>query len=139
MHCHPLHDDYVSVLSGRLRIVLADGRASSGTFREVAWVELDEHEPMGIVIPIGVAHAFEAVGPVTFLYGLDDLWNPSIDFGCSWRDPHVRGAFVSVDPMLSARDRDAGSFDDMVDDFNRFLAARAEPDDRAAATFSSGR
>jgi dTDP-4-dehydrorhamnose 3,5-epimerase-like enzyme len=38
----------------------------------------------------------------------------SDDFGCHWRDPALSLRWPGDDPELSPRDRDAGSFAEMV-------------------------
>lgn len=114
VHCHRRRTDYVVAASGTVHVVLADARGDSPTFRQTARVVLDAAAPQALVVPVGVAHAFETTGPATVLTGLDTVWDPTDEFDCSWTDPLVRHLFTVTDPVLSDRDAQAGTFDDMV-------------------------
>jgi dTDP-4-dehydrorhamnose 3,5-epimerase len=115
VHCHQRRTDYVVAAVGVVRVVLADARPDSSTFRLVERVTLDSADPQVLLVPVGVAHAFETISPATVLVGLDTPWDPADEFGCSWTDPVVRSCFEVTNPVLSERDAAAGSFDRMVE------------------------
>ena len=115
VHCHQRRTDFVVPATGVVHVVLADARPGSPTFRSTARITLDSADPRALLIPVGVAHAFETTAPASVLTGLDTVWDPADDFCCSWTDPVVRSRFEVTDPVLSERDAGAGSFDQMVD------------------------
>ena len=60
LHYHFNQVDYWYVISGRLRVGLADLRRSSPTFRCTETIDLDAAGNRGLFIPVGVAHGFLA-------------------------------------------------------------------------------
>jgi len=45
----------------------------------------------------------------TLIYGLTGYWSLSDELGCHFADPALRIDWPDCEPVLSARDRDAGS------------------------------
>ena len=126
VHVHPHHADYVTVLSGTLILGLHDIRRQSPSFGASFLTTLDSSEPVACFIPVGVAHGFYLPSAATYLYALSEEWSPGGDFGCRWDDRALGIDWpVSDEPMLSERDRNAPSFDDMVARFEAALGERA--------------
>lgn len=112
MHCHVRRTDYITVMDGAMRVVLADVRPSAPS-PMLSVIELDAANPQLVVIPPGVAHAFEAQVPAIVLCGLDTAWTSSDELGCTWTDPAIASAFVATNPLLSERDATAGTFSEL--------------------------
>lgn len=79
-HYHKLQTDYMTAISGMLKIVLYDGREGSPTFGEVNEFFVGNHNPSRLTIPPGVCHGFKCIGTeeaivvntVTEPYNYDD-------------------------------------------------------------------
>jgi len=114
VHLHHRHSDYVTVLSGRLQLGLRDCRVPDG---RAAMLELDAATPVALRIPPGVAHGFLHLAPTQMLLGVDDFWDPRDELGCRFDDPRLGLEWALSDPLLSVRDRDAGDFARLLDDY----------------------
>lgn len=111
VHLHFRHTDYLVVLSGRFVFGLRDLRRESPSFGRTAMLDLTGG---ALLIPPGIAHGFHCVAEGTLVYGLSHGWDAEDDVACRWDDPDHGLAFPAVDPILSARDRDAGAFRDLL-------------------------
>jgi dTDP-4-dehydrorhamnose 3,5-epimerase len=106
LHYHLNQVDYWLLLDGRIRVGLADLRASSPTYKTGAVLELDATQPTGLFIPEGVAHGFYSLTPMTLLYVVNQYYNGGADErGVAWDDPALGVAWGVPDPVLSERDR----------------------------------
>lgn len=114
VHLHLKHTDYLVVLSGRFVFGLRDLRRDSESFGRTAMLDLTGG---ALLIPPGVAHGFHCVAEGTLVYGLSHSWDLEDDLACRWDDPDHGLVFPATDPILSARDRDAGGFDDLLTRF----------------------
>lgn len=112
MHCHVRRTDLLTVMDGSMRVVLADVRPSAPS-PIVSLIELRATDPELLIIPPGVAHAFETLEPAIVLCGLDTAWTPEDELGCSWTDPAIAHAFATSSPVLSERDATAGTFEEL--------------------------
>jgi dTDP-4-dehydrorhamnose 3,5-epimerase len=105
LHYHFNQVDYWYLLSGRIRIGLADLRGSSPAFKTTHTIDLSADDNRGLYIPIGVAHGFLALTDVTLLYLVDNYYDGADEFGLAWDDPDVVVDWgTDATPMLSARD-----------------------------------
>mgnify|MGYP003380856487 CR=1 FL=1 len=106
LHYHFNQVDYWYVLSGRLRVGLADLRRSSPSFRYTETIDLNADEPRGLFIPVGVAHGFLALTDVTLVYVVDNYYDGADEHGLAWNDPEI-GVPWRPDslPTLSGRDQ----------------------------------
>ncbi len=105
LHYHHRQVDYWQVMSGKIRVGLADLRRSSATFGASQVIELDAETPSGLFIPVGVAHGFYAVTDCTLLYIVDNYYDGSDELGVAWNDPQLRVDWGVTTPLLSERDR----------------------------------
>ena len=62
-HYHKIQDDNFCVVRGTARVVLYDARQGSDTKGEVEEYILESGRPVLLLIPKGIVHGFEAVGP----------------------------------------------------------------------------
>lgn len=111
LHYHFNQVDYWYVVSGRLRVGLADLRRSSPTFRCTETIDLDAGEPHGLFIPVGVAHGFLALTDVTLVYVVDNYYDGADEHGLAWNDPEIAVPWrPDSPPTLSGRDQANPSF-----------------------------
>jgi dTDP-4-dehydrorhamnose 3,5-epimerase len=92
-------------MDGSIRVALADVRPHSPTFRATQTIDLDASTPIGVFIPVGVAHGFYAQRASTLLYLVDNYYNGSDELGVAWNDPSLAISWGTDDPILSERDR----------------------------------
>ncbi len=104
LHYHFHQIDYWYVVTGKIRAGLADLRRSSPTYGAVQTIEMGEENQVGIFIPIGVAHGFVALTPVTLTYIVDNYYNGADELGVAWNDPDLAVPWGINEPFISARD-----------------------------------
>lgn len=117
VHLHHRHADFLSVIAGKLLIGLKDLRGPDGRpgrGGKAALVMLDAAVPTGLRIPPGVAHGLLAPVEATMILAVDRAWDPEDELGCRFDDPGLGFDWPVSDPILSARDRDAGDLDALL-------------------------
>jgi dTDP-4-dehydrorhamnose 3,5-epimerase len=114
VHVHPAHADYLLVADGRMLLGLHDIRADSPTRGLGMLLELDGARLQTVYVPPGVAHGFYFSVPTLYFYALSHPWDLADELGCRWDDPGLGLVWPTREPVLSARDRTAGSYAEMV-------------------------
>jgi dTDP-4-dehydrorhamnose 3,5-epimerase len=104
LHFHRHQADLWYVVSGRIRVGLADLREKTGEPRR-ATVELDGSEPTTLYMPAGVAHGFVALTDVDMIYFVTHEYDTEDEFGVAWDDPTLGIDWRVDSPILSDRDR----------------------------------
>ena len=116
LHYHHRQVDYWYVVQGTIRAGLVDLRRGSPTQGAAQTVEMGavvphafrgDDNPLGLFIPIGVAHGFFALSDVVLTYLVDNYYDAGDEFGVAWDDPALGldwGLGVQV-PAVSGRDR----------------------------------
>lgn len=104
LHYHHHQVDYWQLLEGKIRVGLADLRPSSSTYMATEVIDIDAATPVGLYIPVGVAHGFYALTQVTLLYMVDNYYNGSDELGVAWNDPTLNIPWGFEEPLLSDRD-----------------------------------
>ena len=104
LHYHHRQIDYWFVVSGRVRVGLADLRASSPTSGRCEAFELSSEDPTGLYIPVGVAHGFVSLTDVVLTYLVDNYYDSTDEHGVAWNDPDIGLAWGVEHPSLSPRD-----------------------------------
>ncbi len=117
LHVHVSHSDYLMCIAGEMLLGLKDIRPESPTCGQTEMHKLSEDNPQAVTIPPGVAHGFVFVRPAKHLYSVSHYWNMHDELGCRWTDPAIGIDWGVSEPDLSQRDREAGSFDEMVAGF----------------------
>lgn len=105
LHYHLHQADYWYAPAGRLFVALHDLRASSPTDGSSLTVEIGDGADIGVYIPPGVAHGFQALTDVTLTYFVDRYYDPDDEHGLAWDDPDAGIDWPISDPILSERDR----------------------------------
>jgi dTDP-4-dehydrorhamnose 3,5-epimerase len=113
MHLHLRHVDYLVVIQGMVSLGLYDLRPKSPTFRMSSLMDLSGDPLSYVVIPAGVIHGIYCHEKAIHMYGVDFCYDPGDEFGCYWGDPSLGIAWQCADPILSERDRNAGSLADL--------------------------
>ncbi|MCA9912311.1 MAG: dTDP-4-dehydrorhamnose 3,5-epimerase family protein, partial [Anaerolineae bacterium] len=86
------------------RAGLVDLRPHSPTYRASQIVELGDESPLGLFIPIGVAHGFYAVTDCTLIYFVNNYYDSTDEYGVAWNDPAIGLDWGADDPLISERD-----------------------------------
>jgi dTDP-4-dehydrorhamnose 3,5-epimerase len=105
LHYHHKQVDYWCVMRGMIRVGLADLRPNSPTFCASQTLEIGDDNPMGVFIPIGVAHGFLSLTDSTLTYVVDNYYDGGDEFGVAWNDPELAVAWQIEAPLLSPRDQ----------------------------------
>lgn len=104
LHYHFHQVDYWQVAAGVIRAGLVDLRPHSPTFMQAATLEMTDAQPMGLFIPIGVAHGFLALTDCTLIYIVNNYYDGKDEFGVAWNDPAFGLDWGTQSPLLSPRD-----------------------------------
>lgn len=105
LHFHKKQVDYWYVPQGTIRAGLVDLRAESPSYLKSQLIELSGDVPMGLYIPIGVAHGFVALTDCTLTYIVDNYYDNRDEFGLAWDDPEIALAWGIEKPIVSGRDQ----------------------------------
>ena len=105
LHFHHRQVDYWFAPTGKLRVGLADLRPGSPTYGASQTLEIGEHAPIGVFIPIGVAHGFLALTDVALTYMVDNYYDGDDERGVAWNDPTLAVEWGMSEPIVSDRDR----------------------------------
>ena len=105
----------VTVLRGAVRDVAVDVRIGSPTFGRHVAVDLDDDNRRQFWVPRGFAHGFIVRSDsADFFYKCDEFYSPGDEQVLHWDDPEL-GIDWGVDaPLLSARDRDGKSLEQLA-------------------------
>ena len=104
LHYHHRQIDYWYLVSGRIRLGLCDLRPSSPTHRATQTLDLDSDNPMGIYIPIGVAHGFLSLTDIVLTYLVDNYYDSTDENAVAWNDPDIGIDWGAEAPTVSERD-----------------------------------
>ena len=104
LHYHLRQVDYWFAPQGMVRVALADLRRSSPTYGARQTLEIGEDNPVGIFIPIGIAHGFVALTDATLTYIVDNYYDGNDEHGVAWNDPELGLTWGINNPILSPRD-----------------------------------
>ncbi len=117
MHVHYMRHDYVMAVTGELILGLVDMRPESKTFRNNCCFSLIPENAQTIYIPPGVGHGFAFRVDTIYLTGLSVPWSPEDEFLFRYDDPALEFDWGVKEPILSEKDKNAGRFDDAVDQY----------------------
>ncbi len=92
-HWHKKQDDFWYVAKGMARVALYDRREDSPTKGEKQEIVIGEHNPVGVLIPHGVAHGYQVLGrePVLLFYHTTECYDPKNpdEHRIPWDDPAI--------------------------------------------------
>jgi dTDP-4-dehydrorhamnose 3,5-epimerase len=110
LHFHARQSDAWYVVSGSVRVGLADLRTKSDD-PAVATVDLSDDEPGVIFIPPGVAHGFAALTDLDLVYWVTHYFDNTDEHSIAWDDPSLAVPWKVAHPILSERDASAPTLD----------------------------
>lgn len=110
VHVHARHWDYYCVVSGELIVGLHDLRLGAAMARATAMLFLSGERLQLLAVPSGVAHGLYSPVHSTLLVGTSAYYDPADHRGCRWDAPELGLEWPCTSPILSAKDRDAGSY-----------------------------
>ncbi len=116
LHYHFMQVDYWYCVQGQIRVALADLRRHSSTFEASETVVIGEGNQMGVFIPVGVAHGFVALTDATLTYVVDNYYTGGDELGVAWNDPTLAIDWGVESPILSDRDRNNPTLDQIPED-----------------------
>jgi len=67
-------------------------------------LEIGEDNPVGVFIPIGIAHGFVALTDAALTYLVDNYYDGDDELGVAWNDPALGLTWGISNPILSPRD-----------------------------------
>jgi len=90
-HYHNIQTDYLYVVSGVLRVGLADMRKDSTTYGETMDFLMGDHQnPLCVKIPPGIAHGVKVVqGPANLMYLMSHIYNPNDEIRIPYNSPDI--------------------------------------------------
>jgi dTDP-4-dehydrorhamnose 3,5-epimerase len=115
VHAHVQHVDFLTVAAGEMILGLHDPRRAAPSCGRSLLLRLEASDPHLVVIPPGVCHGFYFPTASTHIYGVSRAWDGADEFGCAWDDPALNLAWPCAGPILSERDRTAGSYAELVE------------------------
>jgi dTDP-4-dehydrorhamnose 3,5-epimerase len=129
LHYHLHQSDYWYVPYGSCRVVLHDLRTGSPTDGATQVIDLGtqadgSHDHRGIFIPPGVAHGFASLTDMTITYLVDGYYNPADERGLAYNDPAVKADWGFENPILSKRDQDNPTRDNIDPQFQPHFSLR---------------
>ncbi len=113
LHFHKNQVDYWHVSRGSIRAGLVDLRLDSPSYLTTQTIDMHAEEPMGLYIPIGVAHGFLSLTDCTLNYIVDNYYDSSDEYGVAWNDPQINLDWGTDNPTISQRDRQNPLLEDL--------------------------
>lgn len=108
---------WVTCVAGSIWDVIVDIRPSSPTFKKWVGVNLDPHLGNSILISAGLGHAFIALEDNTIMsYLLTSPYSPGDEYEIFALDPELGIKWPIQDPVLSKKDAQAKTLDQMRSD-----------------------
>jgi dTDP-4-dehydrorhamnose 3,5-epimerase len=107
LHYHERgQDDLFACLQGTARVVVLDRKTG-----EVFTLDIGDDNPVAVWIPGRHAHGFEALTDLLFCYHVTEEYDPADpdEHAVPWDDPRVKHLWSTQSPILSSRDKSAGS------------------------------
>jgi dTDP-4-dehydrorhamnose 3,5-epimerase len=107
LHYHERgQDDLFICLKGTARVVILD--TESG---ETYTADIGDDNPVAVYVRGTLAHGFEALTDVLFLYHVTEEYDPADpdEHEVRWDDPRVKHLWSTQSPILSSRDAGASS------------------------------
>ncbi len=127
VHVHVDYDEFYTLPVGRVFLALRDIRRASPTFGTGVGFEWSAADGFAVPVPAGVAHAVFFLDDSVLVFGLSGYWKAELDVvGCRWDDLDSSLRWPVETAVLSDRDSKAGSFIDMVVNYEALSAALAK-------------
>lgn len=109
VHVHARQWDYYCLVAGELVVGLHDLRPGSSSAR-TAMLRIGADRLRLLAVPNGVAHGLYSPTRSTLMVGTSVYFDPTDHRACRWNAPELGLEWPCTSPILSAKDRDAGSY-----------------------------
>tara|TARA_B100001123_G_C15134163_1_gene956634 strand:- start:146 stop:709 length:564 start_codon:yes stop_codon:yes gene_type:complete len=107
----------VYALQGRVFDVAVDIRKGSPTFKKWVSCELSDKNRMQLWVPPGFAHGFCVLSQsALFCYKCSNYYDPESEVSLAWNDPKIGINWPIDNPILSDKDNNLPSIDEIGDD-----------------------
>ena len=124
VHVHVDYAEFYTLPMGRVFLGLKDIRRDSPTYLNSFGADWSFADAVAVAIPPGVAHAVYFTERSVLAFGLSDYWKAELDVvGCRWDDPALGIPWPVETAALSSRDDTSGTFEHMVDHYERLRAS----------------
>jgi dTDP-4-dehydrorhamnose 3,5-epimerase len=134
VHVHVDYNEYYTLLAGRGLLGLHDIRHESTTFERSVTIDWRAEDRCAVVVPRGVAHVLWFVEDAILVFGLSSYWSAKLDVvDCRWDDPALGFEVPAGAKSLSERDRQSGSYEEMVRSYEALLARHMKEMERTKA------
>lgn len=108
----------VRVVKGKVTDVCVDIRSKSATYGKHLTIDLSEEDKNVLFIPTGIAHGFITRDDRTvFSYKCSSYYNKASENSLLWDDPDLAIDWHEEDPIVSAKDQNAGRFSEFSTPF----------------------
>lgn len=108
----------VRVTAGSVYDVIVDIRKGSPTYGQWEGFELSAKNFTMLLVPRGFAHGFVTLENDTeFCYKVDNYYALESDSGIIWNDPTLNIDWPITDAVLSEKDKELGTFDNLESPF----------------------
>lgn len=115
LHVHRRQADFWVVAAGRAFVALVDVRpVLAGTGPAVVHT-FDAELGTAIYLPDGVAHGFYARDGLTLVYLVTNEYDGTDELGFAFDDPDVGVPWPDPEPVVSQRDREAGTLAELIE------------------------
>lgn len=105
----------VRAVVGEVFDVVVDIRPDSATFKQWVGVVLSEYNKQQLWIPAGLAHGFVVLSDsADFEYKCTEYYDPSHEHCLIWNDPDIAVDWGVSNPLLSDKDRQGKSLNDLL-------------------------
>jgi dTDP-4-dehydrorhamnose 3,5-epimerase len=115
LHLHRRQADYWVVADGTAFVALVDVRPVLAGTGRAAVHTIDADAGTAIYLPEGVAHGFYARDGLMLVYLVTNEYDGSDELGFAYDDPDVGVPWPDPDPVVSQRDREAGTLSRLVE------------------------
>lgn len=106
----PPQDKLIRVTKGIAQVVEVDIRLDSPTFGQWVSYELSEENMRILWVPAGFANGFLTISDVVEMqYKVTNYWNADGESNIKFDDPDIGIEWQSDNPIISERDKNAGS------------------------------
>jgi dTDP-4-dehydrorhamnose 3,5-epimerase len=117
LHLHRDHDEYISVVVGRVCVGLRDVRPWSPTNGAWSLYELSGANLACVTFPPGLLHGWYFHEPSIHLQAVSESYadyGDTDNWGCHWSDPALGIPWPFTDPILARRAADFSGLEELI-------------------------
>ncbi len=112
-------DKLIQVIQGAVLDVVVDIRTKSKTYGQHFAIELNSENKLQLLVPKGFAHGFLTLEDNTiFSYKCSNEYNKESEGSVLWNDRNLGIDWGIQNPIVSDKDNESPSFDELISPFN---------------------